>query len=100
MEREDVRLSGTGDKLDRAKRGRDGRGVPSLFLCLAVCAQQCPQGGSVARAHAVVDDDVEGRVDERQDVQQPDSRKVQVVLSPVATTKCNTMKPSKKEKTY
>ena len=48
---------------------------------LAVPAEQCPEGLSVARAHGVVDREVEGGVGVGDDVEQPQTRHEKVVVT-------------------
>ena len=68
-----------GKKMSRHGGYNLGR-VDGLAL-RAVPAEQCPEGLSVARAHGVVDHEVEGGVDVGDDVEQPQTRHEKVVVT-------------------
>ena len=61
-----------------------GSGSPRYFSGFALRglpAEQCPEGVSVARAHGVVDHEVEGGVDVGGDIDDPQTRHGQVVVT-------------------
>ena len=63
-----------------SRSGRSSRLFQSRAL-RTLPAEQCPEGVSVARAHGVVDHEVEGGVDVGEDVEDPQTRHEKVVVT-------------------
>ena len=74
---DDANNNNNNNKAD-SRNGRHGGGVA---LRADLPPEQGPEGVSVARAHGVVDHDVEGGVDVGKDVEEPQTHREQVVMT-------------------